>query len=181
MICHYKVLPKLPEVCLTLQCLPLQVAARVYTETKEGFGITFAPKSQGNEIKSILHACHCLPLSQPAVGSSFYYYYCYYYYHHYYHCSLFSLSYSIVNILFLWLVHGHQGMSGCPSTGAGQTGAKEMELAFSLASWNQLSLQLWKWPELLMPATGAEGHVALLCLPPAPIVRGGSGSQRSAG
>lgn len=47
MICHDRVLPKPPEICLALQ-----EAVRVYTETKEGSGITFARKSQGNEMKS---------------------------------------------------------------------------------------------------------------------------------
>lgn len=68
MSCHDRVLPKLPEVCLTLYCLPLQVAVGVYPETKEGSGISFAPKSRGNEMKSIqayyIHAIVCHSASQ---------------------------------------------------------------------------------------------------------------------
>lgn len=68
MICCDTVLTKLLEVCLTLHCLPLQVAVAVYTETKEGSGITFVPKSRGNEMKSIqayyMHTIVCHSASQ---------------------------------------------------------------------------------------------------------------------
>lgn len=68
--------------------LPSQVAVTVHTETKAGSGITFAPKSRGNEIEKSIQAYYtdaivCHSVSQ-LWGSLFCHYYCYYYYYYYY-------------------------------------------------------------------------------------------------